>query len=175
MPNLERLTACAAEGGVLVIASACAHQPDDAEFAEYPPHCLVGTPGQRKIPETRLPEALTLPNRWVEVPDDLFDYQQIVLEKQGLNVFSNPNAERLLQRLGPVDEIVLYGVVTELCVAYAAWGLVRRGYRLRVVTDAVRYLNQSKADVFLQQITKSGGALTTSGVVMEEIRERRAA
>ena len=24
----------------------------DPEFAQYPPHCLVGTPGQKKLPET---------------------------------------------------------------------------------------------------------------------------
>lgn len=173
--NLERLTASARDAGVLLISSACAHRPGDAEFAAYPPHCLVGTPGQQKIPETRLPDAITLPNRWVELPEDLFGHQQIVLEKQQLNVFSNPNAERMLQWLGPVDEIVLYGVVTEICVAYAAWGLMRRGYRLRVVNDAVRHLDETKATVFLDEISKRGCAVTTTGAVVEEIRRRRAA
>jgi len=73
VPNLKRLTEWAANNGVMVIASACAHQEDDAEFAQYPPHCLVGTPGQKKIPETRLPNALVIPNRKATLPRHLLN------------------------------------------------------------------------------------------------------
>jgi len=123
IPNLKRLTEWASKNGVLVVASACAHHKGDPEFAQYPLHCLVGTAGQKKIPETRLPNALTLPNRRVEPPRNPFDYRQIIFEKQQLDVFSNPNIEAVLARLGPVHEVVLYGVVTEICVAYAGRGL----------------------------------------------------
>lgn len=175
VPNLARLTDWARNNRVLVIASACAHHLDDAEFAIYPPHCLVGTPGQRKIPETRLPNALVLPEHCVELPRDLLSYQQIVLQKRQLDVFSNPNLGRLLDRLGPAREIVLYGVVTEICVAYTARGLIRRGYQLRVVTDAIRHLDQPMAQTFLKEVEDAGGMLVSTADLIAALERRPAA
>jgi nicotinamidase/pyrazinamidase len=173
--NLDRLTAWAARNGVLIIASACAHREDDVEFAYYPPHCLLGTPGQEKIPATRLPNALVLPNRKVRLPQDLFRYQQIILEKQELDVFSNPNTHQLLERLGTVREIVLYGVVTEICVACTGRGLFRRGHRLRVVSDAIRHLDHPKAQLFLQEMTEAAGELITTDGLLASLPPRQAA
>ncbi len=175
VPNLQRLTDWAGKNDVLVIASACAHRHGDPEFAHYPPHCLVGTPGQQKIAETRLPNALILPNRLVKLPRDLLSYQQIVLEKQQLDVFSNPNTDRLLDQLGPEHEIILYGVVTEICVAYAWRGLTCRGYRLRVVTDAIRHLDETSAQIFLDEIKEAGGALITVEELMAALTRQPAA
>jgi nicotinamidase/pyrazinamidase len=175
IPKLKRLTEWASKNGVLVVASACAHHKGDPEFAQYPPHCLVGTAGQKKIPETRLPNALTLPNRRVERPQNPLNYQQIIFEKQQLDVFSNPNIEAVLARVGPVHEVILYGVVTEICVAYAGRGLIRRGYRLRVVTDAIRHLHEAKAQIFLQDIRDSGAMLGTAGELVAVLTSRPAA
>ena len=175
VPNLRRLTEWAAGHGVLVMASADAHHPGDAEFAKYPPHCIAGTAGQRKIPETRLPNALVLPNRRVKVPRNLGDYRQVILEKQQLGVFSNPNTEAVLNRLGLNCEIVLYGVVTEICVAYTARGLMRRGYRLRVVTDAIRHLNELSARTFLQEIKDAGVTLVTTEELLSGLTQQTAA
>jgi nicotinamidase/pyrazinamidase len=169
VPRLKRLTEWASRHQVLIVASACAHHPDDPEFAQYPPHCLVGTPGQQKIPQTQLPGALIIPNRDVELPNPLTQNRQIILEKQELSVFSNPNTERLLQALGTIREIVLYGVVTEICVAYASRELARRGYRLVIVNDAIRHLDQSAADSFLCEIGKSGGRLVGTEELLKEL------
>ena len=42
-------------------------------------------------------------------------------------MFKNPNTDSLLKLLGD-REIILYGVVTEICVDCAARGLIKRGY-----------------------------------------------
>jgi nicotinamidase/pyrazinamidase len=173
--NLKQLTAWAAEHETMIVASACAHQPGDPEFNQYPPHCLAGTPGQRKIPETLLSNPLIVPNRPVELPEDLSRYQQIILEKQQLDVFSNPNTELLLQRIGRDRQVVLYGVVTEICVAYAACGLLQRGYRLSVVTDAIRHLDESKSQVFLEELTRSGATLVATSKFADSRVRRPAA
>jgi len=175
VPQLRRLTDWAAGNDVLVIASMDAHQPGDPEFDIYPPHCIAGTAGQQKIPETRLPNALVLPNHQVNVPQDLERYQQLILEKQQLDVFSNPNTETVLDILGLNYEIVLYGVVTEICVAYAARGLMRRSYRLRVVTDAIRHLDESSARMFLAEIKLAGATLTTTEELLGEFTRHTAA
>jgi nicotinamidase/pyrazinamidase len=173
--NLKQLTAWAAEHGIMIVASACAHQPGDPEFNQYPPHCLAGTPGQRKIPETLLSNPLIVPNRPVELPEHLSRYQQIILEKQQVDVFSNPNTELLLQRIGRDRQVVLYGVVTEICVAYAACGLLQRGYRVSVVTDAIRHLDESKSQVFLEELTRSGATLVATSKFADSRVRRPAA
>lgn len=173
VPTLQRLTEWAGENGVLVVASTCAHQEDDAEFRQFPPHCLVGTPGQEKIPETRLKNSLVVPNRRVKALPNLSTYQQVILEKQQLDVFSNPNIDEVLSQLGPLREIILYGVVTEICVACAARGLIRRGYQLRVVTDAIRHLDQAKAQTFLSEIRESGSSLVSAGELLPMLERRQ--
>jgi len=160
IPTLAKLTRWAASHQVLVIADVDAHQPDEEEFSLYPPHCLVGTPGQKKIPETMLSPQFIIPNRQAALPE--FDrYRQIVIEKQTIDVFTNPNIEALLARLGR-PEMVLYGVVTEICVAAATRGLLDRGYRVTVVEDAIQYLDQEKARSFLEEVRGRGGRIVTA-------------
>lgn len=166
LPNLARLTRWAQENKILIVASADAHQESDAEFALYPPHCLAGTPGQKKVPETLLEQPTVIPNRPAALPADLAAAGQIILEKQKLDVFTNPNTEPLLERLGRGVEITLYGVVTEICVAAAARGLLERGYRLRLVRDAVRHLDESKARALIAEIERRGGRLVSTDEVV---------
>ena len=42
------------------------------------------------------------------------------------------------------DRYVVYGVVTEICVKLAAFGLLKTGKRVEIVTDAIRSLNDAK-------------------------------
>jgi nicotinamidase/pyrazinamidase len=165
LPNLERLTGWAAEHAVPVVASACAHLPTDPELVQWPPHCLVGSAGQQKIPETTLPRQLVLPNRPVALPADLHPWQQIVVEKQELDVFTNPNAAALLARLGH-PPVVLYGVVTELCVALAARGLLQRGCQVTLVQDAVAALDAAQAKRLLEELTRLGARLAIAADIL---------
>jgi nicotinamidase/pyrazinamidase len=161
IPILAKLTQWAAQHQVLVVASADAHQPGGQEFSQYPPHCLTGTPGQQKIPETSLTPQFTIPNRaGAELPGAEL-YRQIVLEKQKFDVFTNPNTEAFLAQLGK-PEIVLYGVVTEICVAAAARGLLSRNYRVTILEDAIRHLDAEKAHAFLNEVRRRGGGVTTA-------------
>lgn len=158
IPTLAKLTSWAASHRVLVVADVDAHRPDDEEFSQYPPHCLAGTDGQKKVPETTLSPQFTIPNRpGAELPDAA-RYQQIVIEKQTIDVFTNPNMEAFLAWLGR-PEIVLYGVVTEICVAAATRGLLDRGYRVTLVEDAIRHLDEEKGLAFLEEVRRRGGRI----------------
>ena len=170
IPALTQLTQWASQHGVLVVASADAHQPGDAEFSQYPPHCVAGTPGQKKIPETSLAPQLTIPNRAGANLADRARYKQIVIEKQQFDVFTNPNTDDFLAQLGK-PEIVLYGVVTEICVAAAGRGLLDRGYRVTLVEDAVRHLNAKPARAFLTELRQRGGRIVNT----EQLLKSRAA
>jgi len=166
IPNLKLLTEWARDHKILVVSSMCAHHEGDDEFQEYPPHCLVGTPGQKKIPGTVLARRAVIPNRPAPVPPNLREFAQVVIEKQRYDVFTNPNTEALLERLGRGLEVVLYGVVTEVCVAYAARGLLECGYRVRLVRDAIHHLDEAKGRALADEVARRGGEVTTTTAVL---------
>jgi nicotinamidase/pyrazinamidase len=171
IPNLNRLVEAARQGRTFLISSADAHAPEDPEFQEWPPHCLKGTPGAELLPEASAPRHLVIPNRHgLALPSDLSAYQQIILEKNTLDVFDNPNTDTLLARLSPAGspachpdpEFVVFGLVTEYCVRCAADGLLRRGRRVDLVTDAIQSLNQNKGCEILDELQSRGARLITT-------------
>jgi nicotinamidase/pyrazinamidase len=165
IPNWKRLTDWAAAHGVLILGHMDVHQEDDPEFRLYPPHCLAGTPGHEKIPETVLPRQHRIPNRKVDLPASLDPYQQVILEKQTLDVFDNPNTGDLLKLVGPVSNIVVYGVVTEICVNLAVQGLQKRGYPVSLVLDATHHLDEAEGKKTLALVERQGARLVTTAEV----------
>jgi nicotinamidase/pyrazinamidase len=163
--NLQRLTAFAAHHGIPIVASTDAHLETDPEFSQYPPHCLAGTSGQKKVEGTLFPHHFIIPNRKMDLPGDLGCCPEIILEKQTVDVFTNPNTDPLLRLLGD-REIVLYGVVTEICVDRTARGLIQRHYRVHLVEDAVRHLDSHRAHATIQYVLQHGGGLLITGEVL---------
>jgi nicotinamidase-related amidase len=72
----------------------------------------------------------------------------------------------LLATLGTECEIVLYGVVTEICVAHAARGLQARGYRVRLVRDAIQHLDETKGRALQAEVEARGGKLVTTDEII---------
>jgi nicotinamidase/pyrazinamidase len=179
IPNLNRLVETARQGRAFLISSADAHQPGDPEFREWPPHCLKGTPGAELIPEARAINYLVIPNQHeFALPRDLGAYQQVILEKNTLDVFDNPNTEALLARLNAANspafdsgpDFVVFGVVTEYCVLCAADGLLRRGGRVNLVKDAIQSLDQKKGGDILNELQSRGARLITTEEALALVR-----
>lgn len=171
IPNINRLVDQARQGRALLISSADAHQPDDPEFQQWPPHCVKGTPGAALIAEARAPRLLVIPNQCDFVfPDDLSAHQQILLEKNTLDVFDNPNTDKLLAQLNASREsnaeprlhALVFGVVTEYCVLHATDGLLRRGHPVSVVKDAIQSLDATKGREILGDLQSRGARLVTT-------------
>ena len=161
--RIAALNRFAAAHGIPVVSSMDAHAEDDPEFRDWPPHCVAGTAGQAKPASTLLGKRVSVANT-PGLPA-LDGAQQILLEKQALDCFTNVNLPELLGRLA-ADRYVVYGVVTEVCVKYAAMGLLKTGARVELVTDAVRSLNDADRDKFLAAFTAAGGVPTTAERVM---------
>ena len=155
---IERLNRFAASRGDVVIATTDAHSENDPEFQTWPAHCVVGTTGQGKAQRTLLDKRIIVPNSPVDI--QIGGAQQIVLQKQALDAFSNVNMGQLLGRLN-ADRYLVYGVVTEYCVKCAALGLLQTGKPVSVVTDAVETLNAADSQAFFDEFEKAGGLLTT--------------
>jgi nicotinamidase/pyrazinamidase len=182
IPNLKRLTDAARQGRVFIVGDACVHAPDDPEFSLFPPHCVRGTPGSEIIPETYADRVAMVPNRAdASIPADLSSYQQVILEKQTLDVFDNPNAETILKRVARFTdanaEIVVFGVVTEYCVRLAAIGLLRRGRRVSLVRDAIEALKAKDGEETIAELTSMGARLVTTDqalAALDRIRSQTA-
>ena len=148
VPAMGRLVAAARAAGIPHVASADDHELTDDEISEspdfqttYPPHCLRGTRGATKIDETiqedPVPLALTV------VPEHWLRGREFLLLKKSFDVFTNPNADRLLGRLDP-EEVVLFGVATDVCNDAAIRGLLERGRRVTFVEEASRGLDEAR-------------------------------
>jgi nicotinamidase/pyrazinamidase len=174
IPNLDRLTDEARKDRVFLVSDACVHTPDDPEFQQFPPHCVRGTPGAEIIPETVAERFLVLPNRReAAVPPDLTPYQQVILEKQTLDVFDNPLTETVLERLKRFTdadaEFVVFGVVTEYCVRCVAKGLLARGRRVALVEDAIQTLKAEDGEGALAEMTSLGARMLATREAIDSL------
>jgi nicotinamidase/pyrazinamidase len=173
IPNIQRLVDEARQGRVFLVSSGDAHTSDDPEFKTFPPHCVKGTPGAAIIPEGLASSRLTVPNdASFELPRDLSRYQQVVFEKQTLDVFKNPKTSELVRLLGADVEYIVFGVVTEYCVNCAVNGLLKLGKKVSVVQDAIETLKPEEGNRTLAELKAAGARLisTDQAIAMVEAR-----
>jgi len=163
LPNIRKLTDAARRDEVFLVSHGCFHPANDPEFRQFPPHCLKGTPGAEFVPEALADRLTRIENRPTEkLPEDLANYQQIVLEKQTLDIFESHHADALVERLGSSPEFVVFGVVTEYCVSYAAKGLLARKRRVAVVKDAIKTLDPQVGAKTITDLQNLGARLVTT-------------
>jgi nicotinamidase/pyrazinamidase len=178
IPAMKRLVEAAREAGVVHVASADDHELTDPEISDepdfrntYPPHCLRGTRGAQKIPETEqedpLPLAL-LPFPPGLIPGLIGGRREILLLKKNFNVFTNPNTEPLLDALDPA-EIIVFGVATDVCDDAAIRGFLLRGLRVRFVEDAARGLDEERVQQCLAAWRAGGVEFTTADAVVASL------
>lgn len=190
MPACARLVRAAVSSGAPLFGSVDSHAHDawefftnhnlgpDGEDPRFPPHCVKGTPGWLKLPET-------LPERFYFVPmvPDLDaasrvpqETQAVYFEKEVYSLFANPNAARVLDAripAGPV-ELVVFGVATDYCVRAAAVGLVewiaarpsRAGSTVIVAVDAVAAVNDSAGADALDELATRGVRLARTDAII---------
>jgi nicotinamidase/pyrazinamidase len=175
VPAMARLVEWARSAGVVHVASADDHEPTDSELSDtpdfastFPPHCLRGTLGAEKIPETA--QADPLPLAHTAYPPALLrelvaGRREILLLKKSFDVFTNPNAEALLDLLDP-SEVIVFGVATDVCDHAAIVGLLRRKRRVAFVEDAARGLDEARTEACLSQWREAGVRFTTSHAVV---------
>ncbi len=163
LPKIRRLTDAARAGRVFLVSHGCFHTPNDPEFKIFPPHCVKGTAGAELVTEALTEKVARVPNDpEAKLPEDLSQYQQILLEKQTLNIFESLHANDLVRRLGNQAEFMVFGVVTEYCVSFAAKGLLERGRRVAVVQDAIETLKPEDGKNAIAELQRLGARVTTT-------------
>jgi nicotinamidase/pyrazinamidase len=166
VPAMRQLVEAARSTGVVHVASADDHELTDAEISEhpdytttYPPHCLRGTRGARKIPETEQDDPV--PITLQPLPEHYLSGREFLLLKKNFDVFTNPNTERLLQHLDP-DEIVVFGVATDVCDDAAIRAFLERGRKVVFVEDAARGLDEGRVATCTSAWREAGVEFTTA-------------
>src|ERR1700758_3304949 len=163
LPNIRRLTDAERQNKVFLVSHGCFHPKGDPEFKIFPPQCLKGSAGSELVPEALTDKVVRVENDpAAKIPEDLSSYQQILLEKQTLNIFESRHADELVRRLGDQAEFVVFGVVTEYCVSFAATGLLERGRRVAVVQDAIETLKQEDGQKTVAELQRLGARFITT-------------
>ena len=175
---MARLVSAAREAGIVHVASADDHELTDPEISDdpdfrntFPPHCLRGTPGAEKVPETK--QSDPFPFSLVPFPPGLLPEliegkRELLLLKKNFDVFTNPNTDALLDVLDP-SEIVVFGVATDVCDHAAILGFLQRGRRVRFVEDASRGLDEARVAACTAVWRERGVAFTTAEEVVASL------
>ena len=142
---IRRLLAHARNQGWVVVFSNDAHEPGDPELRVWGEHAMAGTPGAQVIEELR-PE-----------PGD----RELISPKRSYGAFDGTGLDERLRALG-VDEVVVAGQHTHICVRHSAYGALIRGYEITVPRDAVcafEGVDEEEALAYLSSVY--GARLTT--------------
>jgi nicotinamidase/pyrazinamidase len=170
---MRRLVEAARAAALAHVASADDHELSDPEISArpdfrttYPPHCLRGTRGAEKIPETRQDDPVPL--ALAAVADDWLRGREFLLLKKHFDVFTNPHADRLLELLDP-EQVILFGVASDVCNDAAIRGLIARGRSVTYVEEAARGLDEARTVACAEAWRRDGVRFATVDEVLAEL------
>lgn len=143
VPDLQKFLARARAQGVRVVFTQDWHTPDDPEFAIWPVHAVAGTAGAEIIPElTPL-------------------VSETCIKKLRYDAFYATALDHLL-RLWRIENLVIVGTVTNICVLHTAASAALRWYRVVVPSDGCAALDSADHEFALSQIRSLYAGFTPS-------------
>ncbi len=145
LPATRRLLERERADGSLLVFLADTHDPHDAEFEMFPPHCVRGTPECEIVPE--LADLAT---------------EAIVIPKRRYSGFYDTPLERVL-REHRVDDVVVVGVMTDICVLHTAADLRNRDLPVSIPRDCVASFDRTQHEFALHHLAAILGAHVTTG------------
>lgn len=171
IPNLRRLFAAGVEHNVPVVSTADYHTADDPEFADFPPHCVRGTPGQQRLADTFMAGRVILEphERAEDMPALLREYAQVIACKQTIDVWTSYAMRQVLQEVD-ADAWYVFGVATDYCVRSAALGLAKAGKPTYVVADAIKAITPEGEKSAVEEMAAAGVRFVTTNEVLETLR-----
>jgi len=118
------------------------HDPDDAEFKMFPPHCVAGTVETEIIPE-------------------LARFKGEIIPKKRFSAFYSTTLGERLSQLKP-EKVIVCGVCTDICVCHTVCDARDRGYEVEVPVDCVASFNEKAHYLALEHMERVLGAKLTS-------------
>jgi len=146
---------------VPIISTIDEHDVNDEEFKTFPRHCVTGTHGMWKIPETLVYQpdyAIKGDKDFTE--EDLENNKQFILPKRTYNIWDEKlgnldNLNRLLEFFLP-DTVHVVGVATDICVLSAVKGLSDKVNHIVLHTDCMKGLTTESEEKALVEMLALG-------------------
>jgi len=135
IPNIKKLADVCRSSGIPVIYLNDRHLKVDKELHLWGEHAMVGTKGAEVIPELMVEDG---------------DY---VVHKRRYSGFFATALDLLLRELH-IDEIIVTGLLTNLCVLHTAADAYFRGYNTIIAEDGVEALTQEDQEGALEYMKK---------------------
>ena len=149
---LQALLAHARRHGWVVVFSNDAHLPGDPELKVWGAHAMKGDPGAQVIAAL---EPTPGPREFIS-------------EKRSYGAFDGTGLDERLKALG-VDEVIITGQHTHICVRHSSYGALIRGYTIAVPRDAVcafEGVDEEDALTYLKNVY--GAAVTTTDALVSQ-------
>jgi nicotinamidase/pyrazinamidase len=174
-PQLKILTDYATEKNIIVVNSADFHTDKSAEISKtpdfintFPAHCMCGSEGCGFIEETS-PKQFFKDNYYIvrytdsEIEENRFKRSRnIIVLKDTFDVFVGNKLIGEVLRKQIVENIVVYGVVTSICVKFVVEGLLKRKFKVFLVIDAIKDLPEHATEALYRDWLNRGVILTTT-------------
>jgi len=161
----------ALENGFSIIADIDWHSAGNKEISDspdfkrtFPPHCMAGSPGAERVGYLG-----SVPIEYVQTDEmsagtlrKLVDKDQfhVVIRKESIDAFENPNAHRLVALVRP-KVMVVFGVALDFCVYYVLRGLAEhKAIKLILLKDAVKGLGARPEHEILNELRQMGVKIT---------------
>jgi len=167
--NIKKLFDYAKEHKIKILSSVDAHKINDPEFKIFPPHCVKDTPGNQKIEASTCKNRIVIENKKQDAVETILDYEQIIIEGQTFDVFDSINTDEIIRKLD-VSDYVVFGVATDYCIKAAVLGLIRRGYKASLVTDAIKAITKEGEKEALKEMRDAGVIFVSTQDVIERKR-----
>jgi nicotinamidase/pyrazinamidase len=169
----------ALDNGFSIIASTDWHSPDSPEISDnsdfvntFPPHCLINDQGARRV---GFLGSVSISYVDTEPLDDaaikkLISKEpfHIAIRKNSLDVFDNPNTQKIFDFLKP-EKIIVFGVALEFCVYVAVRGFLKKtDSSVYLVQDAVKAIDPDKGQRALKEL-RSKGVQVINSISLKEL------
>jgi len=86
-----------------------------------------------------------------------------------INAWDNPDFVSAVKKTGR-KQLIIAGVVTDVCVSFPTLDAIKEGYKVFVVTDASGTFNKSVADAALMRMAQAGAIMTSWFAVACELQ-----
>ena len=141
---------------------------------------MIGEKGQEKIRETQKKDSLFVPHNLdngvrkydlvqaISSATNSTPLNALYFEKQSHDVFTNPAFELFLD-LAEVNEVVVYGVATDICVKAAVLGMQYRGIQCYVVGDSTSGVDSNETKKAIDEMKEEGAIFVKTKDVLEDL------
>ena len=131
---IKSLLNAAREAGATIIYTQDWHHEDDPEFEVWGEHALAGSWGAEIVEELKPKEG------------------EFIVRKPSYDAFYGTPLEHILRYRG-LENLILTGVLANICVLHTAGSAAMRGYRLMVPVDCILALNEFDYALSLRQMS----------------------